>query len=238
MNIFLRSAVAMTALAAFGAAPASAATVMIKGSNSIGNITSFLTSNGHTVVADSANYTGVNAVVLLRIPGDAGLASFVLGGGRLVTEWDGADWAMSNLLGGSVSGGDLVGTGTTVTFTAAGVAAGLDSGVGPSYAAGPASEFFRTFSSIGTGSVLATRPGAIAAIVGGAAGSGYVIANGIDWADSFPTSQANGQVLLNSITGGNVGGVPEPASWAMMIGGFGIVGATMRRRRRMTVSFG
>jgi hypothetical protein len=27
------------------------------------------------------------------------------------------------------------------------------------------------------------------------------------------------------------GAVPEPASWAMMIGGFGMVGAAMRRRR-------
>lgn len=27
-----------------------------------------------------------------------------------------------------------------------------------------------------------------------------------------------------------VGGVPEPASWAMMIGGFGLLGAAMRRR--------
>jgi len=36
------------------------------------------------------------------------------------------------------------------------------------------------------------------------------------------------------------GGVPEPASWAMMIGGFGLVGGTLRRRRailRTTVSF-
>jgi hypothetical protein len=28
-----------------------------------------------------------------------------------------------------------------------------------------------------------------------------------------------------------VGGVPEPSSWAMLIAGFGLVGATMRRRR-------
>ena len=27
------------------------------------------------------------------------------------------------------------------------------------------------------------------------------------------------------------GGVPEPASWAMMVGGFGLMGAVMRRRR-------
>lgn len=32
--------------------------------------------------------------------------------------------------------------------------------------------------------------------------------------------------------------VPEPASWAMMVGGFGLLGATMRRRARTTVSFG
>ena len=29
---------------------------------------------------------------------------------------------------------------------------------------------------------------------------------------------------------GNAGAVPEPASWAMMIGGFGLVGGAMRRR--------
>lgn len=31
--------------------------------------------------------------------------------------------------------------------------------------------------------------------------------------------------------------VPEPASWAMMIGGMGVIGTAMRRRRRVTVSF-
>ena len=35
------------------------------------------------------------------------------------------------------------------------------------------------------------------------------------------------------------GAVPEPASWAMMLGGFGLVGAALRNRRRNTaVSFG
>jgi hypothetical protein len=28
-----------------------------------------------------------------------------------------------------------------------------------------------------------------------------------------------------------VSGVPEPASWALMLGGFGLVGGAMRRRR-------
>ncbi len=40
--------------------------------------------------------------------------------------------------------------------------------------------------------------------------------------------------------GGGVGAIPEPASWAMMIAGFGLVGATQRRigvrRRRTTLA--
>ncbi len=37
------------------------------------------------------------------------------------------------------------------------------------------------------------------------------------------------------ITLESVGAVPEPASWAMMIGGFGLVGGAMRRRRKANV---
>ena len=33
------------------------------------------------------------------------------------------------------------------------------------------------------------------------------------------------------------GAVPEPATWAMFIGGFGAIGGMMRRRQRVTVSF-
>ena len=31
--------------------------------------------------------------------------------------------------------------------------------------------------------------------------------------------------------------VPEPATWAMMLGGFGLIGASMRRRQRATVTY-
>lgn len=33
---------------------------------------------------------------------------------------------------------------------------------------------------------------------------------------------------------GASGSVPEPASWAMMVGGFGLLGCTLRRRRQVT----
>jgi hypothetical protein len=35
----------------------------------------------------------------------------------------------------------------------------------------------------------------------------------------------------------SVAAVPEPATWAMMIGGFGLIGAVARRRKRATLAF-
>jgi hypothetical protein len=40
---------------------------------------------------------------------------------------------------------------------------------------------------------------------------------------AFPGGEIRGNLTLSA--------VPEPASWAMMIGGFGLVGASLRRRR-------
>ncbi len=45
-----------------------------------------------------------------------------------------------------------------------------------------------------------------------------------------------GGVGVEGLSGLTAGAVPEPASWAMLIAGFGLVGATMRRRRTMTVT--
>ena len=50
-----------------------------------------------------------------------------------------------------------------------------------------------------------------------------------------------GQLLFQVRNGGvvvpPVGEVPEPASWAMMLGGFGMIGGALRRRQRTSVSF-
>jgi hypothetical protein len=35
----------------------------------------------------------------------------------------------------------------------------------------------------------------------------------------------------------NVGAVPEPASWALMLGGFGLTGMAMRRRAKVRVTY-
>jgi choice-of-anchor A domain-containing protein len=53
----------------------------------------------------------------------------------------------------------------------------------------------------------------------------------------------NGEVHLGTFDGPNfleqTSGVPEPASWAMLVGGFGLIGSAMRsRRNRISSSFG
>jgi PEP-CTERM motif len=45
----------------------------------------------------------------------------------------------------------------------------------------------------------------------------------------------DGSTILASAQG--PGGVPEPASWALMIAGFGLVGAAMRRRAAVQVTY-
>jgi PEP-CTERM motif len=44
-------------------------------------------------------------------------------------------------------------------------------------------------------------------------------------------SDRTGAFSLDNVTLSTGGGVPEPASWALMIAGFGLAGATLRRRR-------
>ncbi len=57
--------------------------------------------------------------------------------------------------------------------------------------------------------------------IGGINGEGFICCGGSD-------------IVINA----EQGGVPEPASWAMMLGGFGMIGGAMRARRKSAVSFG
>ena len=52
--------------------------------------------------------------------------------------------------------------------------------------------------------------------------------------DYYPGDNAGG-VALKIVNDAEIRGVPEPASWVMMLGGFALVGSTMRRRA--SVSF-
>lgn len=54
---------------------------------------------------------------------------------------------------------------------------------------------------------------------------------------AFDTNGAGVADLRQVRVGGFTAPVPEPATWAMMLGGFGLLGVSMRRRRRAAVTF-
>lgn len=72
--------------------------------------------------------------------------------------------------------------------------------------------------------------------------SGLSIANGetfaIRWFDDDTTGSDDGlgidDFALNAVAAPVVSAVPEPATWAMMLCGFGLVGGAIRRRRTRT----
>ncbi len=93
---------------------------------------------------------------------------------------------------------------------------------------------------------------ATAAILGSLVSAGPLHPTGFPAGDIVDFTPANGAAITglytsNGVQGGSVTGaitfaspaaVPEPASWAMMLGGFGAVGCAMRRRQRTKLSFG
>ena len=63
------------------------------------------------------------------------------------------------------------------------------------------------------------------------------------WGSFFYYQVTNGNTVFESwnddvvVTGSTISPAPEPANWAMMVGGFGLVGGAMRSRRKTAVAF-
>ena len=97
----------------------------------------------------------------------------------------------------------------------------------------------------GTGNLLATLNLVQQANTGCPPGSSGFYCNwtaiGVAFAGTARSIDFGGSanfIAYDNITfGSDTPGVPEPATWAMMIGGFGLVGAAMRRRRPTARAF-
>ena len=199
---------------------ANALNVAIIGSNSNANISAYLNNNGFTVtdygntIPSAATLAGFQAVLLLRTAGNGDLKAWVNNGGLLITEWSGADWAVANVITATVSTSGSIGTGTPITFSGSTLGTKLSQGLPNPYSDGGATEFFYTFSSIGSGvETLATRPTNIPAIIGAAYGTGYTFVIAYDWADGFSdTSSNNGTLIVNALNSGATGASLIPAN--------------------------
>jgi hypothetical protein len=85
--------------------------------------------------------------------------------------------------------------------------------------------------------------GGVFDLLSGSAGSnGNLLFFGITSASpissiTFAGAGRNDGFGFDDLTVGQAAAVPEPATWAMFIGGFGLIGGAMRRRQRATVRF-
>lgn len=203
-----------------------------------------LTAAGNTVTEQSsytaASLTAFDAVVHYgnSFTDTAALSTYVESGGTLVlTPWAGLNFSVpANLQVFANGGSPDIGTsfpGATVldpsnpllagvSFPAAGSASvGRIGGIGfvtgaagvAAYGDGTALLGTRTF---GTGNIVGVNLQVITS------DSGYQVVNQ-PWAAAM---------MNNAVNFGVAAAVPEPATWAMMIGGFGMVGGAMRSSRR------
>jgi hypothetical protein len=179
-----------------------------------GSVSSFTLSNYDVVV-----YANQNS----GVPGgdEALLSAYISSGGRVIF----ANWLSTAPTLESASTGALNLTSLTVgPLFSAGIVNPL-SVVNPGWGT-----FSRGLSATGAG-VVAGSFGTDAAIIVG--NSGRTIHNGF-LTDTVASSKLY-ENQLNFVLGNT--GVPEPAAWAMMLAGFGLVGSAMRRREKVAVTF-
>lgn len=163
----------------------------------------------------------------------AALESYVTAGGSLMlnaARWDFSPSTLNTLFGSTLSG--YIGS-STGTLTSDGIAAGLNAnGAGTDWTG---SDFSHD---VVTGGTCLVSGSAGCVFTVGTAGAGTWAVGG----QTAPTFQSGGALELRAnqlklvSEGGSTGAVPEPASWAMMIAGFGLVGAAARRRRNSAVT--
>ena len=124
---------------------------------------------------------------------------------------------------------------SNATVNAAGILAGLSAGAGASFTGG-----YFSHDSVSGGGLTSLIDGDVGVILAeGGFGAGHLTVGG-ETTTNFHNGGDPFQLRVNELThaalGGTGGAVPEPASWALMIGGFGMAGAALRRRRAVAVA--
>lgn len=150
---------------------------------------------------------------------------------------------------GSVVGQGAYGLGANGSFDGNPVYIGLDSGFGYAQLLGTAAYnqigfFFNYAPGSGDDPVISTLDiaGNVSSSFNLATDAPISTPNGLnafrfrgiaeDTATIYGLRFAGSYILATGTADGSVGGIPEPASWALMIGGFGMAGVTLRYRRR------
>lgn len=239
---------------------AHAATFGIFGDNTAA-AASLVTGQGHTASVlgglNAGSLSGLNVLWVLNgnnggqtaaLVGNADVAAFVNAGGVLLYH----DRNVTN----AASGLNLVGGGS-ISFTRnLSTSIDIENAVNP-LIVGPGGTITNTtldggnFSNHGFAAIGSLPGGATSILNDGTPGNivdfYYSFGGGKVYYSTIPFDfYAGGGSAFNNVYGPNViaqvaglggNGVPEPAAWAMMIAGFGMAGAAMRRRQKVSVTF-
>ncbi|MEK7429980.1 MAG: PEPxxWA-CTERM sorting domain-containing protein [Pseudomonadota bacterium] len=228
-KVLLASAMAL-AVSTFAGAADAAVNILyrVDHTNGVDYVAQALNNGAYNVTTTSGDLSGYNLsfydiVVYLNqdsnVPGgDVGrLDSYINSGGKLIfNTWQAGHPSL---------GGDYGGKNNNDTLN---VGAVFDAGIGSPLSITKAGEWDTFSSSLipTSATIAATYSDGTAAILLG--NGGRTIWNGF-LNDSVASSQLYGNQL--SYLAGAISAVPEPATWAMMITGFGLAGSALRRRR-------
>lgn len=228
MKKALMAAVAVTLAATAITTSASATSLLYRNDFSVGTdyLGAAIAASGFTVTSTSGNLSGYtlgdyDVVVYANqnsgVPGGdiASLNTYVSGGGRVIFD----DWTRS----GSFNGGEVFTGNNNLHTLTVGPQFNFMIG-GPLSLSNPGWGIFSTGLGVAGGVVAGTFENGDAAIVVG--NGGRTIVNGF-----LNDTVASQQLYTNELFGLG-GAVPEPATWAMMLVGFGGLGAVLRSNRR------
>jgi len=231
---FIRQSLAAAALAtsAFASTPAIAAATI----NPDGSVT-FDTAAGSNTA--NITYNGLGGDPKALTPGLSAYLTLTFTG--VVNNVFSFDYTLNNLstvTGTRVSGigfntsPDVVGVSSTGVFDQASLGGNFASiGAETCFNGGPGA----CPESNNSNSVLfgGTGSGTLSFTLGAPSGqTAITLSNFLDRYQGFSTTNVNGAEVTSAVGVGTPGAVPEPATWAMMLLGFGAMGMTMRRRRK------
>ena len=229
--------VSVAALGAIGSANADATSLLyrVDALSDTDYLGAAIYDSGYSVTSTSGdlggyNLSGYDVVVYANqgnnVPnGDIdALNAYIAAGGKVIFD----DWSLSNAFNGgqTFTGGTNHGSVTVSQF--------YDGVPIPLSLHNPGWITFSTDLAANPGSVVAAtfENGAAAIVVGN---GGRTIVNGFlsdtAWSEELYANELASLVAIHPSP------TPEPASWAMMVGGFGLIGGAMRGRRKTAIRF-